>query len=383
MDKAKLLHELLQFDTVEAGYRRLYQANPYIPGPGFPLIHSWTEFVANYKKHQQRATVFPDQPLSDIATRFYESQFFVPRTQPIITAATEQSLVYPPHLESEIVAFKHLRYLPAFEHSLEFVKISYVVQGQCYFYLHGTETLVPQGSLIIVCPNIDQAFFVNDDQSICINIIMRRTTFEETFSPLLMESNQISDFFWQMLYVKDFSNILFFPALNNPEIEDAVLHLYEESQETALHQGGSMIIMNSYVMLLFGQLIRHHLTSVKVLPGQHQRQAMPQIIHYISENKRTVTLTAVADQFHLSKGYLSRYIKRETGYSFSSLLQNLRLKEAARLLGTADLSVEEIIDQVGYSDLSHFYRVFKAAYGQTPGDFRAHEQSIHTLQRPR
>ena len=138
--------------------------------------------------------------------------------------------MYPPHLESEIVAFKHLRYLPAFEHSLEFVKISYVVQGQCYFYLHGTETLVPQGSLIIVCPNIDQAFFVNDDQSICINIIMRRTTFEETFSPLLMESNQISDFFWQMLYVKDFSNILFFPAFNNPALQDAVLPLYADSQ---------------------------------------------------------------------------------------------------------------------------------------------------------
>ncbi|QFR24593.1 AraC family transcriptional regulator [Schleiferilactobacillus harbinensis] len=383
MDNQRVLTDLLKFDAVEAGYRRLYLANPYIPGSEFPLIHSWAEFVAQYQTQQKQAISIPTEPLSDIAPRFYENQFFAPRTFPTALTDTVQSLVYPPHLVSEIVAFKHLRYLPAFEHSLEFVKITYVVRGCCHFYLHGSATFLPAGSLIIVCPNINQAFFVNDDDSICLNIIMRRTTFEEAFSPLLMESNQISDFFWQMLYVKDFSDILYFPALNNPEIEDAILHLYEESQETCQHQGGSVIIMNSYVMLLFGQLIRHHLAGVQVLTGQHQRQAMPQIVHYISENKRTVTLPAIAKQFHLSKGYLSRYIKRETGYSFSTLLQKLRLKEAARLLSTSDLSVEEIIERVGYSDLSHFYRVFKATYGQTPGDFRAHEKSIQALQRPR
>lgn len=72
----------------------------------------------------------------------------------------------------------------------------------------------------------------------------------------------------------------------------------------------------------------------------------------------------------MSIGYLSRYIKSRTGYTFSALVQKLRLKEAAYLLINSGLSVEEIVYRIGYTDLSNFYRVFKETYQMTPGEFR-------------
>lgn len=79
----------------------------------------------------------------------------------------------------------------------------------------------------------------------------------------------------------------------------------------------------------------------------------------------------VAEHFGLSKGYLSRYIKSRTGYTFSGLVQKLRLKEAAYLLINSNLSVEEIVYKVGYTDVSNFYRSFKETYQTTPGEFRS------------
>ncbi|ERL65941.1 helix-turn-helix transcriptional regulator [Schleiferilactobacillus shenzhenensis] len=353
MNRTQLVTQLLHDTPAEKVYRTLYQHLPYTPGPAFPLVRSWNEFVSAYTKKAGTGEAVPKQPPTPIAAHFSEAEFF---------PATGTS-------QSEIIAFKHLRYTPAFIHSMQFVKLAYILAGHCLFYLNGQTRTIHQGSLLIIGPNIDQAFFVNDAQTIVINIIMRRSTFEAAFSPLLMASNTISDFFWQMLYGQHFSDILLFPATADVEIQDAVLHLYDETQADP-PRAGRAIIMNSYVLLLFGQLVRRHLDAVAVLTGSQRQQKLPAILQYIHAHQADIKLPAVAARFNLSDGYLSRYIKEATGVSFSALLQQLRLREAAQLLATTRLSIEAIVAQVGYGDVSHFYRIFRARYGVTPGQYR-------------
>jgi AraC-like DNA-binding protein len=61
-----------------------------------------------------------------------------------------------------------------------------------------------------------------------------------------------------------------------------------------------------------------------------------------------------------------------TGSSFSRTLIAMRLAEARRLLQSQQaLTVTDIAHACGFDSLSTFYRVFRIAYGVTPGDIKA------------
>lgn len=365
MNDKKVLAILDEFEPAETAYRKLYQANPY---DNIRPVRNWEDFVNEYRKNMKNPVEIPTEPISDISTYFYESQFFSPQTLiPLKPSSNAFEMVYPPVANSECMAFKHLRYLPVFDHALEFVKLVYVVRGNSQFNLNHKTYLLPAGSLVVVGPNTVQSFFAPHDEDLVLNIIMRISSFEKIFLPLLMESNELSDYFWQMLYEKDFSSVLLFHCPNNREIRHLVLQLYYESQ---INHNHSLLIINSYILLLFAQLIRNHISDVQKISTQDNTRTTSKIFKYITEHKSDVTLSKTAEHFGLSQGYLSRYIKSRTGYTFSALLQRLRLKEAAYLLINSGLSVEEIVYQVGYTDISNFYRVFKETYQMTPGEFR-------------
>lgn len=244
MNDKRIFTILNEFETAETAYRKLYLANPY---DNIPPVQNWEDFVTEYRKNMKSPVEIPTEPISDIATYFYESQFFSPRTLiPQEPSPNAFDMVYPPVANSECVIFKHLRYLPVFDHALEFVKLVYVLSGSSSFNLNHKTYHLPAGSLMVVGPNTVQSFFAPHDEDLVLNIIIRNSSFEKMFLPLLMESNELSDYFWQMLYEKDFSSILLFLCQGNKEIRHLILQLYYESQ---INRNHSLLIINSYILL--------------------------------------------------------------------------------------------------------------------------------------
>ena len=78
----------------------------------------------------------------------------------------------------------------------------------------------------------------------------------------------------------------------------------------------------------------------------------------------------MADEFHLSKPYLSKYIKEKSGNTFGDIVKNVRMKKARALLKSGSMTVEAIAENVGYQNVEHFNRLFKKKYGMTPVQFR-------------
>ena len=101
-----------------------------------------------------------------------------------------------------------------------------------------------------------------------------------------------------------------------------------------------------------------------------QDKRLTEIINYINTNYLTVTLDELADQFHLSKPYLSKYIKDKSGKTFGELVKAVRMKKARTLLKGGNMTVEAIAENVGYQNVEHFNRLFKKKYGMTPVQFR-------------
>lgn len=82
------------------------------------------------------------------------------------------------------------------------------------------------------------------------------------------------------------------------------------------------------------------------------------------------SLHAVADVLRVSERTLARRFKRTLGQSPGRYLQSLRVETARWLLETTQLSLEKIIERVGYADASSFRRLFERETTLTPREYR-------------
>ncbi|MCS7190511.1 MAG: helix-turn-helix domain-containing protein [Fimbriimonadales bacterium] len=83
-------------------------------------------------------------------------------------------------------------------------------------------------------------------------------------------------------------------------------------------------------------------------------------------------LQKVSERLCVSPRQCQRLFRVAMGCSPSEYLTELRLRRAATLLASTNLSVSEIALEVGYLSLSHFSRVFRERFGKTPRAFRQH-----------
>ncbi len=91
------------------------------------------------------------------------------------------------------------------------------------------------------------------------------------------------------------------------------------------------------------------------------------IQHHMSE---TITTKEIADALFLSRPYLSRRFKAETGESLSDFILKEKTEEAKRLLRYSDKPLAAISSYLGFSSPSHFSRVFRKYAALNPGEYR-------------
>ena len=95
-----------------------------------------------------------------------------------------------------------------------------------------------------------------------------------------------------------------------------------------------------------------------------------EILHYIDTHLADVSLAALAKQYGYHPDYISRRIKKMTGYTYKDYLLNKRIEQVCLLLRNSDLPISEIINQCGFSNESYFYKKFKQITGMTPKIYR-------------
>ena len=108
--------------------------------------------------------------------------------------------------------------------------------------------------------------------------------------------------------------------------------------------------------------------SENIHEGREER--IVDIMNYMRNHYKDVTLDDLADNFNLSKPYLSKYIKENAGITFQEAVKQARMKKARTMLKESNKTVESIAAFVGYENVEHFNRLFKKSYGMTPVQFR-------------
>lgn len=83
-----------------------------------------------------------------------------------------------------------------------------------------------------------------------------------------------------------------------------------------------------------------------------------------------LTLQEVADSCYVSQWHLSKLLNKQTDGTFYDTLNEIRIREAKRLLADPKLRVGDIGALVGYQDSAHFARVFKKLTGMSANEYR-------------
>ena len=86
------------------------------------------------------------------------------------------------------------------------------------------------------------------------------------------------------------------------------------------------------------------------------------------------TLQQLAGMSHLAPTYFAAQFRKIVGLPPMTYLRDRRLEQARLLLQRTSHPIKVVVWSVGYSDVSHFTRVFKAAVGLTPADYRLQVQ---------
>lgn len=107
----------------------------------------------------------------------------------------------------------------------------------------------------------------------------------------------------------------------------------------------------------------------------HNSALIKRIVDYIDENctDSNLSLSTISTTFEMNENYVSTFFKEQTGSNFSAYVEELRIQKATGLLGEQGLSIEQIAEQVGYSNHHSFRRAFKKVTHQTPSDYRKNE----------
>ena len=94
------------------------------------------------------------------------------------------------------------------------------------------------------------------------------------------------------------------------------------------------------------------------------------MLNYIQANYQTITLEDMAEEFHLSAPYISKYIRDKSGKTFGEHVTKIRMKKAKTLLKNSNMTIENISYSVGYPNAEHFSRVFKKTFDVAPAQYR-------------
>ncbi|MNW27857.1 Bifunctional transcriptional activator/DNA repair enzyme AdaA [compost metagenome] len=113
------------------------------------------------------------------------------------------------------------------------------------------------------------------------------------------------------------------------------------------------------------------LSEAKPSLGRRPEEYSESIMNWIEAHyMESDILNKLAHELHLTRSYVSRLFKKETGSNLSEYLAAKRIKVAAHLLETTSQPVEAIANQVGFQNVSHFIACFKRTYRLTPLKFR-------------
>lgn len=265
----------------------------------------------------------------------------------------------------------HTRFVHFPKHRHNYVEIIYMCSGSTTHIINEKNTVtLKAGELLFLNQNATQEILAAGEEDVAVNFMVLPEFFDRVF--LMMEESSILHDFLVGTLREDhgFIDYLHFQVTDVLPIQNLV----ENMIDSLVNKQPNSRNINQTTMGLLFLLLQNQSDKINQSPnGNPEEYLMFTALKYIEENYQTGTLEELASQVQQPVYTMSKLIKKRSGQTFKSLLQVKRLNQAAFLLSTTLVPVEEIIALVGYDNTSYFHRIFKQSFHMTP---KAYRQSL-------
>ena len=113
-----------------------------------------------------------------------------------------------------------------------------------------------------------------------------------------------------------------------------------------------------------------------LMTDDNEDAAVFKVLRYVERDYATGSLSEICNLLHYDISWLSREIKRRTGKTYTQIVQDKRLAQAAFLLKNTDRNISDISLAVGYENISYFHRIFSETFGKSPRQYRLQERTL-------
>lgn len=265
----------------------------------------------------------------------------------------------------------HTRFVHFPRHTHNYIEVIYMCSGSTHHIINGEDVILRQGELLFLSQSAVQEIFPAGEEDIAVNFIVLPEFFAYGLTMMEPEENLLRSFIIDCLSGENQNaGYLHFKVADVLPIQNLVENLIW----TIWNKQPNKRRTNQATMgLLFLQLL-NYMDKLETDEHAGQQKLMIGVLSYIEAHYRDGELTELAETLHYDVYWLSREIKRQTGKTYTELIQAKRLAQAAWLLTATGMSVLEVAQAVGYDNISYFHRIFRKRYGMTPRKYRVANQ---------
>lgn len=259
----------------------------------------------------------------------------------------------------------HTRFVHFPKHSHDYVEIVYMCSGSTTHIVNGDKIELRTGELLFLCQSAKQEILPAGKDDIAVNFMVMPEFFDHTLKMIGEEDTPLKSFIVDCLKSKH-SNM----GYMHFKVSDVlpVQNLLENLIWTLVYGAPNKRSINQITMgLVFLQLIG---CTEKMVQSSTSDDITVKVLRYIEEKYRTGSLRELSEILHYDISSISREIKDKTGKTYTELVWEKRLSQSCFLLKNTNMTIDEIAINVGYENISYFYRLFKKRYGISPKKYR-------------
>lgn len=259
---------------------------------------------------------------------------------------------------------------PVLDHSHDFFEMMYVYNGKITHHIGQQIITLQKGDCLLLAPGVHHSIDSCDAGDIAFNFILYPTFLTPDFLNLLSSNSLMSDFLLNAGAEGSKQKFLHFPCFGDRNVIETAEKILCEFFDPDV---SSANMSKCLLAVLFHELLRVWKSNGSLVRPRSEikKRDIVQIIQYIENNIATATLGEAAIRFGYEKNYLSKMIKKTLGQTFLDVKHKVCVDYAKALISETNIPITEIADRVGFSNMGHFYKLFKDHVGVTPAEYRA------------
>ena len=150
------------------------------------------------------------------------------------------------------------------------------------------------------------------------------------------------------------------------EVEDAL-----STSDSYIQQSEMLTAPEAVTNLQYRMILDYTERVGRLRRGRQPTRLALDVANYVRRHlSEAITAQELARALFLSRPYLSRRFREETGETLTDFILREKTEEAKRLLRYSDKSLTAVSSYLGFSSPSHFSRVFKRYAGCLPREYR-------------